>query len=317
MAVAVPPVLYKYRHFSARTVEQLCRDQVFYADPSTFNDPLDSKPCVEADCDVPTLEQTVFELVRRRVEANWTAAAHTIKYRGPKTLEHIARHSNAEAQRTLEELAYLATNPDFEEAPPLPHIHLLASAIERELLLQYDKGVFSLAKRFDCPLMWSHYGEQHHGLCLGYKIPSDALPGLHGVMYGGARVVNASAVASMLAGDAAARSAVDEAVLLRKARDWRYEKEWRLLGPRGVGDSPLELVEVLFGTRCTGAVKHAVARALHGRDKSVKLYEMHEVHGTFRLKRRRLDEDELSASYPRRALAAMEGFGDLDASATS
>lgn len=317
MAIAVPPVLYKYRHFSAQTVVQLCRDQLYYADPSTFNDPLDSKPCVEADCDVAMLERTVFELVRRRVEARMTAAARTIKYRGPKTLGHIAKHSKAEAQRTLDELAYSATNPDYEEAPPRPHIHLLASTIERELLLQYDKGVFSLAKRFDCPLMWSHYGEQHHGLCLGYAVPGTAEQSLRGVLYGGTRVVKASAVASMLTGDIVARSAVDEAVLLRKARDWRYEKEWRLLGPRGVGDSPLELVEVLFGTRCAGAVKHAVARALQGRDKSVKLYEMHEVHGTFRLKRRRLDEDELSASYPRRALAAMEGFADLDAGATS
>lgn len=308
---AAPSVLYKYRHFSARTLEQLCRDEVYYADPGTFNDPLDSRPCVEVDCDEETLQHAVFELVRRREEATMSAAAQSIKYRGPKTYGHIDRHSRARAQRTLDKLAELATDPEYAEATPRPHVQLLASAMERELLLQYHKGVFSLAKRFDCPLMWSHYGDQHHGLCLGYAVPADARASLKAVSYGGARVVRASTVATMLVGDVAARDAVDQAVLLKKAHAWRYEKEWRLLGPRGVGDSPLEFVEVIFGTRCTGAVKHAVARALQGRDKSVKLFEMHEVRGTFRLRRRELDQDELAVYYPRRALAITEEFDVL------
>jgi Protein of unknown function (DUF2971) len=316
MPRAAPPFLYKYRHFGARTVELLCRDQVFYADPSTFNDPLDSKPCVEADCDVPTLERAVFELVRRRVESQMMSGARAIGYRGPKTISHIDKHSRAAAQRTLDTPAYNATNPEYTEAPPGPHIALLAYEIERELLLQYDKGVLSLAKRFNCPLMWSHYGDQHRGLCLGYTVPCSTQSQLHRVSYGGARNVRASSVAAMLDGDVDARVAVDEAVLLRKAQDWRYEKEWRLLGPRGSSDSPLELAEVLFGTRCEGAVKHAVASALQGRDRSVKLYEMREVRGTFRLKRRLLDVGELSVYYPRRALSDMEAFASVEAADT-
>ena len=56
-----------------------------------------------------------------------------------------------------------------------------------------------------------------------------------------------------------------------------------LLGSRGTSDSPLEMVEVVFGMRCDSTVMHTVARALSGRDKEVKLYEMHEVRGTFEL----------------------------------
>ncbi|MFL9935227.1 hypothetical protein P0D88_40375 [Paraburkholderia sp. RL18-103-BIB-C] len=68
MTNTVPSLLYKYRHFDERTIELLCADTVYYADPSTFNDPLDTKPCVDADCDVATMERPVYELVRRRVE---------------------------------------------------------------------------------------------------------------------------------------------------------------------------------------------------------------------------------------------------------
>ncbi len=57
---------------------------------------------------------------------------------------------------------------------------------------------------------------------------------------------------------------------------------------------------------------HAVASTLQGRDRPVKLYEMHEARGTFRLKRRRLDEDELSVYYLRRALSASEGFEGIE-----
>lgn len=309
---AIPPILYKYRRFSPRTVEQLCRDQVHYADPATFNDPLDTKPCVEADCDVPVLRQAVFELVRRRVEAQMKAGARAVKYRGPKTVAHIDRHSRNAAQRALDTLEYDATNPEYDDEPPGPVKWLLGHEMERELLRQYDRGVLSLAKRFNCPLMWSHYGDQHRGICLGYRVPQAERPSLHRVDYGGERTVLASSVAAMLKGDEKAREAVDRAVLLKKARDWQYEKEWRLLGPRGDADSPLELIEVLFGMRCEGAVKHAIAKALAGRDKEVRLYEVYAMRGTFRLARRRLDVEELSVYYPRRALSVAETFDAID-----
>lgn len=164
--------------------------------------------------------------------------------------------------------------------------------------------------------MWSHYGDQHRGICLGYRIPQAERSRLHPVDYGGERIVLASSVAAMLMGDEKAREAVDGAVLLKKARDWRYEKEWRLLGPRGDADSPLELFEVLFGMRCEGAVKHAIAKALEGRDKEVRLYEVYAKRGTFRLARCRLDVEELSVSYPRRALSITEAFDAVDDEAT-
>jgi hypothetical protein len=46
----------------------------------------------------------------------------------------------------------------------------------------------------------------------------------------------------------------------------------------------------------------------------VKLYEIHEVYGTFELRRTDVDEDELDAHYPRRALSAAEMFTPVDES---
>ena len=134
----------------------------------------------------------------------------------------------------IDGLKYDATNPEYSDDPPGPLASVFAYAIERELLQQYNKGILSLAMRYDCPLMWSHYGAQHRGICIGYSVPPEAQRQLHEVRYGGNRNVLASALAQMvLDHDEEARVVVDEAVLLREAPDWHYEKEWRLLGSRG------------------------------------------------------------------------------------
>jgi hypothetical protein len=257
------------------------------------------------------LADTVLELIRLRIEAQMRTGAKQVKYRGPKTQAHIEEQSRKIAENKLGVIAYNATNPDYQDAWDDPYRKLLSYELERELLLRYDRGVLSLGRRYNCPLMWSHYGDQHQGICVGYGIPEGLQGQLFQVKYGGQRTVRASLVSAMLRGEAGAQSAVDEAVLLRKARDWSYEKEWRLLGSRGTKDSPLELVEVLFGMRCTDGVKHAVASSLARRTPIVKLYEMHEVASTFTLKRRRYNEEENAHYYPRRALTAVEGFEDV------
>ena len=119
----------------------------------------------------------------------------------------------------------------------------------------------------------------------------------------------------MLDGDEEARHQVDEAVLTKKAVDWRYEREWRLVGPRGPHDSPLEMEEVVFGMRCSHTVKFAIVKALTGRSRPVRFYEIRERHGRFLLGRYTLDVDELSASLPRRALEMYDHFDDLSGEA--
>lgn len=309
----VPERLYKYRTFSNRTLDALIADQVFFADPSTFNDPLDTKPTLDTDIDADALAAILSRLVEQRVNAEMSAAAKTIRYRGPKTISHIAAHSRRRAEQVVAEIRYHATNPEYDIEDPARF--LFGQYVEEELLRRYGKGIFSLAERADCPLMWSHYGDQHKGVCIGYSIPARAAGDLHKISYGGSRLIAASAVAAMLDGDEEARHQVDEAVLTKKAVDWRYEREWRLVGPRGPHDSPLEMEEVVFGMRCSHTVKFAIVKALTGRSRPVRFYEIRERHGRFLLGRYTLDVDELSASLPRRALEMHDHFDDLSGEA--
>jgi hypothetical protein len=112
---------------------------------------------------------------------------------------------------------------------------------------------------------------------------------------------------ALLENDCEAQNLLDRDVLLRKAPSWRYEREWRLLGNRGVQDSPLELVDVTFGLRCPAVLKYVVVSVLNPR--AIKFFEMHKLAGTFELRRELLDTNELCAYFPKIARSGEEVFG--------
>lgn len=298
MARLPPTRLYKYRTFSESTLSVLVEDVVYFADPSTFNDPLDVSPNVRPDLSVPELEAMLTALVNRRVTAELSDAASTLRYRGPRTAEHIEKLARRAADQVISTIRYNATDPDY--AVDSPEQLLLAQAIEDELRRDYGKGVLSLAERSNCPLMWSHYGGQHHGVCLGYSLPTGMTQQVGRVRYGGSRLVLASSIQAMLRGDEGARETVDASVLFTKARRWAYEREWRLIGKQGLQDSPLELEEVIFGMRCPTAVIYAITRSLATRGREVNFFVIREQQGNFELRKLRLDLNSLNAELPRR-----------------
>ena len=310
MGGSLPKRLFKYRALTNRTLDMIVSDEVYFADPSTFNDPLDTRPSLEADLDNEKLELLLRRLVERRIKAEKTAAAKSIRYKGPRTVDHIERLSRRQADRLVRDIEYHASNPDY--AGEKTRKFLLRHWIEDELLRQYDKGIVSLAERSTCPLMWSHYGDQHRGICIGYSVPERVAETIHKVEYRGGRLVQAGRVAAMLEGDEPARREVDEAVLLRKAGSWHYEREWRLTGPPGLARSPLEMEEIVFGMRCKDSTKYAVIKALEGREHEVKFFEIREVRGKFGLRKRAMhDKGELFVSYPVRAVSMYEDFADI------
>jgi hypothetical protein len=94
----IPKRLYKYRAFDGRTLDMLVSDHVYYVDPS--NDPLDTQPSLKIDVPVAELQEILLNFTERRAKAEMSAAAETIKYSGPKTIDHLKRHSRL-ASRTV------------------------------------------------------------------------------------------------------------------------------------------------------------------------------------------------------------------------
>ena len=307
-----PKIFYKYRPMNNQTLAMLVEDNIFYADPRTFNDPLDCRPVLEVDLEVNSLENVLRELLTKRLFESFSAAAKAFRRKGPNTDKYIEHLINQEILKEFDEIEYYSEDSDYGHDINVTKKRLLRSYIERELLKRYNRGIFSLAERSNCPLMWSHYGDQHRGLCIGYSVPDDIRHELHQVKYGGNRILLASTVKLMLEGDNDAARQVDEAVLLRKAPAWKYEKEWRLTGVQGLQNSYMELKEIIFGMRHDHAVRYTIFKALEQRNNSIQYYEITEKSKNFSLKKSRFFFDEICSHYPVNNRSLLNEFSPME-----
>ena len=319
-----PRRLYKYRKFNEHTLDMIVNDMVFYADPSTFNDPLDTSPLLENDIEESELTALLVKIAEKRTRAELTSTFNKIGDKRPRTQKDIQLRARQLARRLVNEIDFAASDPvnDVGGTVHKTDAERLTAytryRIKEELRQQYDKGVVSLSTTATCPLMWSHYSDHHRGICIGYSDRKEDVINLQKVKYGSSRLVKASDVTAMLDGDNAAKVKVDGAVFLRKAEGWHYEKEWRLIGSRGYQRSPIEMEEIIFGLRCDNTVMYTVMVALEGRERPVNFYKISDVSDTFNLEKRQLDlGDERFWEMPRRSPSPSEYFKDISIASES
>jgi len=134
--------LYKYRAFSDQNLEMLVNHQVFFAAPSTFNDPFDCsiEPIIDKVSGEELIELTVVQF----------------KFFG------IAEE---ETRRRLAPFA--GGKPE--------HIATVCHMI-REIEMQnnlHGLGILSLSETNSHPLLWSHYADSHRGFCIEYQRTSE------------------------------------------------------------------------------------------------------------------------------------------------
>lgn len=315
-----PTTFYRYRGFSTISLDSVCNDQIYSAHPGTFNDPFDCNPTVDSDSTLEELRNLLSVLLQKRLRSEGIATLGKARIKGARATEYAEKIARSVVQNRLENIAYNATNPDYEVPQPEAESWLLTNEIQEELRLHYERGVCCFSATYRSQLLWSHYGDQHKGLCIGYSPDRLPKPRMQQVEYGGNRLVPTSLlIKAIVFEDTDSKVELDRNMLLRKARGWKYENEWRLVGTPGAAESPLLLKEVTFGLRCPTSVVHAVTQALAGREGApVHFYKMHMVRDSFRLSRKIVDLSKLSISMPRVAMSGIEMFGDTnDDGATS
>ena len=307
-----PKTLFKYQRFGERLLEQLCGSRVYYADPVTFNDPLDCQPIVSPDLPREDLQLLLGELVVRRAREEIDIALKKLRWRGEKAQTRRDALSQSEVRAIVGNIEYGATHP--EVADPEEYVRSeLALAIQAELRKSYDMGVVCLSEKYDSPLMWSHYANQHRGICVEYAITEPSMHAAHKVDYGQSRELPASAVRDwLLDTHSAARNVVERACLLTKSQEWAYEYEWRLLGPKGMGESP-RIESITFGLRCPLELQYAIVKSLEAIAPDIPFWAIHaDTH--FKLERTLVKVDELLQSFPR---ASAMDFDILDPEPTT
>lgn len=287
----IPTRLYKYKSFSVDSLDLLVSDTLYFADPTTFNDPLDCNPSVLNNIkNVDMLNEILYKLVKDNHQKELKKAAEKIKYKGPKTFNKIELLGENEAEKIINNIAHSVDF--FYESYDLT----TSEYIKKYLLKNYAIGVLSLAKNFDCPLMWSHYADQHKGFCIGYDVSVNNSIDIHPVDYEGKRFINTQQIYDMLFSNngqckQAAKEEIEKVILLNKAPSWSYENEYRAISNQGLQDSQFRLSDVTFGLRFKESAKFSVIRALQSRLGEISFYEMSLCNDSFDLKRELINLD--------------------------
>lgn len=112
-------------------------------------------------------------------------------------------------------------------------------------------GVACFAPEWDMPLMWSHYGDSHKGLCVEYLVQPATLSA-EGDFFP-LSVTYASELPSICLSEALfSPHKVLPRLLATKHVDWAYEKEWRLIhletkGSRTATDGKITIGSLIVG----------------------------------------------------------------------
>ncbi len=196
-----PKVLYKYKSWrSKRDEESLINNILYLTPPEKFNDPF--------DC---------------RITSNFVSLSN----------REVKKYAELLVSKNADEILKLGEDLEYHKD------YILNKLKDRKKhQLDYDKqsfgnlnkhsGVVSLTERWDSILMWSHYADCHKGICIGFKeeyLRESRKFGLGGrVSYVDEMPSNNPIESILKANDI--RSSIK--VTHSKAKDWSYEKEYRM-----------------------------------------------------------------------------------------
>jgi hypothetical protein len=230
-----PHFQYKYKTLVSGAMERrvkqlrdiLVESRLWLSSPLDFNDPFDMTARVIIEGETKELRQRFEQLIAKQSGMLW-------KKRRKLLDEFMAR--------------------------PRSEWH---KAIERSHAQNHEEiGVFSFAGDPRSVLMWSHYGDNHTGICLQFEVSRDPTTMLGAVPV---QYVKDYPIYNWVkeGGDQLVES------LTHKFEAWKYEGEWRIVWPGGahayVPFKPAALVGLIFGCRIGDEAASAVQSLLEER----------------------------------------------------
>lgn len=280
--------LYKYKAFNSISLRAIIENEIYYAKPNEFNDPLDCNPRLQNDLKIGELAELARKMLEFQLGTDKAASRfQSIKRSAAEYGDY--RVPNSEARKELEDGL----------------LHAVRSALDDEFK---DMGVLCLSSSWDSILMWSHYGDQHRGLCIEYAIDKSKNPSLTTVAYLEDRSIKTSDLwRCKIKNDPKAQSKIIDGYFYTKATDWEYEGEWRDISDKsGRTESGWKITGIYLGYRCETAVKTALRNILSA-NPDIELWDVEPHSERFQLNRYPVEERDV---YPLRPPNWMDEFLD-------
>ncbi len=281
----IPNELFKYRDFGKYTILSLLTEGVWIPKPAQLNDPFDAQLKM-SNSDVSLDE---FKSACSPIQ-NWCED------------EGVDVISN----EVLESL--------FENNKPNEELRKEIKLFRQFWNIESEKiGILSLSEDPESTTMWSHYAENHTGICIGYdpiklapKSPNGVKDWLRKVEYLEEHEIirNAYLLFAKAGMGEQPKLVTDQLFKMfsTKSVDWSYEKEWRFICPDLGGDVyHLEIdaiTSITFGLRTSVETKTAVSHLLKYHQMKVKIFQAIRCEHTIGLDRISMD---IKSEYWRRA----------------
>lgn len=232
----LPGLLFKYRRIDPHSLKNLTDDTIWLADPFDFNDPFDSALGIDFQLQFDNFSNlTAAELATMAatsglVDRDTSLALAT----GADGLQKLIR-SLLEKEPSLSPDKY----DEFISALLEIFRKQSSSMVDRTMaIVRRSLKLCAFSELKDSILMWSHYANDHQGMCLEY--PIHALPAsdirrrmLFPVVYTDT-LLDCTHIFTEMLTEKLPNNLFPLAACLCKSTQWHYEKEWRLVFPGGI-----------------------------------------------------------------------------------
>lgn len=220
-------MLYKYRGFAKESSEKewtkniISEQELFFSGIEAFNDPFDGKVKLKFD-------GKLNEIKAAQVRVQYT--------------NRLVKEDKFEGITISDSVDLI--NGKFDE-DLIKDIKFRDDLEKRVQEIHNNKGVLALSSIPDNILMWSHYSDNHFGICFGFDWDSED------EVFGKYKKVKYQThydeVWSWLHTD----DEIVEGIIYNKSIDWSYEKEFRIITDniKAVKFDKRNLKEIIFGCK--------------------------------------------------------------------
>lgn len=236
----IPKRLYKYESFNEFSLRNLKKQCLYFANPSSFNDPYDCAILAElSDLTVEQIEDFKNSYINNE-----------------KTPDHVKNYMK------------ISTNQFIGDN--------LKSTISDELNKIRERvypsiGITCFSESNSDLLMWSHYGGKYKGFCLEFDSECE--------LFAKARKVKYSDEMPKFDPMSFLKSGTDNEFMNLfsiKSKSWEYEKEWRVFNLQSGMQSPYPeqaLTGIYFGPDIESECLEIVALIVSNQNRHVKLFK--------------------------------------------
>lgn len=212
--------LYKYRSLSDEAIKWtkriLTEQELFYASVKTFNDPFDGRVYLKFD---GSYDKVLGAQARVQFDMNLEDGFET---------SSLGQAFDLVKEKITED----DINDSKYQSKKLHNVQELFNS----------KGVLSLANNSNNILMWSHYGNNHNGICFGFDTSNKQV-------FKNLKKVRYQSHFEELWGWLYTDDEIVENILYTKSHQWSYENEYRCINEKvePINFDMNSLKEIIFG----------------------------------------------------------------------